>query len=160
MNIRSAAKEDIPGMLALLQQVGQVHHDIRPDIFRSDCQKYDENALLEILRDKDRPIFVAVEGSFVAGYCFCVLRDYRGSSTQTDRMELYVDDLCVDAGYRGKAVAKTLYDHACGYAKSLGCAFVSLNVWCGNDRAMRFDEKMGMKARSVTMEVSLEDSQC
>ena len=39
MEIRLAAAKDIPGILALLQQVGQVHHDIRPDIFRPDCQK-------------------------------------------------------------------------------------------------------------------------
>lgn len=160
MEIRLAAAKDIPGILALLQQVGQVHHDIRPDIFRPDCQKYDESALLEILRDPNRPIFVAVKGSFVAGYCFCVLRDYRGSATSTGRLEIYIDDLCVDAGFRGQNVAKTLYDHTCRYAKDLGCAFVSLNVWCGNDRAQRFYEKMGMKARSITMEVSLEDSQC
>lgn len=160
MEIRLAAAKDIPGILALLQQVGQVHHDIRPDIFRPDCQKYDESALLEILRDPQRPIFVAVEGDFVAGYCFCILRDYRGSATSTDRLEIYIDDLCVDESCRGQNVAKALYDHTCGYAKNLGCAFVSLNVWCGNHRAQRFYEKMGMKARSITMEVSLEDSQC
>ena len=40
MNIRRAENGDIPGMIALLYQVGGVHHDIRPDIFRSGAIKY------------------------------------------------------------------------------------------------------------------------
>ena len=34
MTIRRAEARDIPGMIALLYQVGDVHHEIRPDIFR------------------------------------------------------------------------------------------------------------------------------
>ena len=67
MNIRRAEKRDIPGMIELLTQVGDVHHRIRPDIFRSGAQKYDEKALEALLKDETRPIFVAVRGGFVAG---------------------------------------------------------------------------------------------
>lgn len=160
MNIRYAAPQDIPGILALLHQVGDVHHEIRPDIFRSGAIKYTPEDLEQILQDPNRPIFVAEKEGFLAGYCFCVVKDYRGSGVQTDRVEIYIDDLCVDASVRGKEVAAALYRHACGYARSLGCAFVSLNVWCGNGRAMAFYEKMGMKMRSITMEVPLEDASC
>ena len=45
MEIRFACEKDIPGMIGLLQQVGEVHHQIRPDLFRSGAQKYDEEAL-------------------------------------------------------------------------------------------------------------------
>jgi len=157
MEIRKARQSDIPGMLSLLRQVGQVHHDIRPDIFRSGALKYDENALLELLSDPSRPIFVAMEGAFVAGYCFCVHKDYRGSGVQTDRIELYIDDLCVDETRRGGGIATALYHHTCAYARSIGCSFVSLNVWQGNDNAMHFYEKMGMRPRSMMMETNLED---
>ena len=74
MQIRIAQDRDIPGMLSLLLQVGQVHHEIRPDIFRSGALKYDENALSDLLGQSDKPIFVAVEGEAVLGYCFCQLR--------------------------------------------------------------------------------------
>ena len=39
MEIRLAKTEDIPGLLELLRQVGQVHHELRPDIFRDGAQK-------------------------------------------------------------------------------------------------------------------------
>lgn len=160
MNIRLATDWDIPGMLALLLQVGQVHHRIRSDIFRSGAQKYHENDLTELLKDENRPIFVAMDGDFVAGYCFCQLRDYSGSSVLTDRKELYIDDLCVDENRRGQGIASTLYRHACAYAKGLCCQFVTLNVWCGNDGAMGFYETMGLRPRNIMMEMPLEDTEC
>ena len=155
MEIRPAESRDIPGMIELLKQVGGVHHDIRPDIFRPGCQKYTPAELEAILADETRPIFVAVQGGFVAGYCFCQHRAYRNSTAMADRKELYIDDLCVDAGRRGQGIAKALYAHVCGYAKEQGCAFITLNVWCGNEGAMKFYEKMGMLPRSITMETKL-----
>ena len=155
MEIRKAEKRDIPGLIALLYQVGGVHHEIRPDIFRDRCIKYTPEELEELLRDARTPIFVALEGDFVVGYCFCQHREYQGSTALTDRKELYIDDLCVDENCRGKGIAKTLYAHVTDYAKNCGCAFVTLNVWCGNDGAMKFYEAMGMNARSITMETKL-----
>lgn len=152
--IRFAQEKDIPAVIDLLQQVGQVHHEIRPDIFRDACQKYDEAALAALLQDKTRPIFVAEDGK-VRGYCFCILRNFEGESVMTDRRELYIDDLCVDESCRGQGIAKALYAHVMDYGKSIGCAFVTLNVWNGNDNAMKFYEKAGMTPRSVTMEMKL-----
>ena len=67
MNIVRAETRHIPGMLRLLGQVGQVHHQIRPDIFRDGALKYDENALEALLRDENRPIFVGEDGGRVLG---------------------------------------------------------------------------------------------
>ena len=155
MDIRLAQNRDIPGIIGLLRQVGDVHHQIRPDIFRSGAQKYSESDLEALLKDPARPIFAAVEGDTLLGYCFCIHRDYRGSGVLTDRLEVYIDDLCVDRLCRGQGVASALYRHVCDHAKSLGCAFVTLNVWCGNDGAMQFYKKMGLTARSITMEAKL-----
>ncbi len=155
MEIRRAEVRDIPGMIALLYQVGGVHHDIRPDIFRDHALKYDKKALEELLLDEKKPIFVAVKGSFVAGYCFCVHKEFRNHSIFADRTELYIDDLCVDKSCRGQGIAAALYDHVVGYAKKRSFDVITLNVWCGNDSAMRFYEKSGLKPRNITMEMEL-----
>ena len=155
MEIRFADSRDIPGMIRLLHQVGQIHHEIRPDIFCAGALKYDENALQGLLREKDKPIFVAVESGQVLGYCFCVLKDYRGSTVQAGRLEIYIDDLCVEETCRGQGIAKALYAHVTRYARELGCGFISLNVWCGNDGAMAFYEKMGLTPRHIMMEYKL-----
>ena len=156
MNIRFAENKDIPAMIDLLRQVGQVHHHIRPDIFRSNAQKYDEIALAELLRDPQRPIFIAEEGK-VLGYCFCILEETKDNPVLMDDKTLYIDDLCVDENCRGNHVGKLLYEHACRFAREQGCQTVTLNVWCGNDSAMAFYEKMGLKPRKIYMETRLED---
>ena len=155
MDIRLAETRDIPGMIRLLRQVGGVHHDIRPDIFRSGAQKYTAQELELLLQDSDRPIFVCDDEGEVAGYCFCQIRRYDGEGVSTRRTEVYIDDLCVDETRRGRHIGKLLYDHAVSFARSLGCQFLTLNVWCGNDSAMKFYKKMGMIPRNITMEMNL-----
>ena len=154
MKIRPAVSADISGMIRLLYQVGDVHHVIRPDIFCSGALKYDEKALEALLQDESKPIFVADDGGFVAGYCFCQIRCY-GGTVQTDRKELYIDDLCVDENRRGQHIGSILYDHAMAYGKEIGCEFLTLNVWCGNDSAMKFYENAGLTPRHIMMEKKL-----
>ena len=155
MTIRQAESCHIPGLIRLLYQVGDVHHRIRPDIFRAGAIKYTEQDLEELLTDKNRPIFVALEGETVLGYCFCQIETYRDSTVLTDRLEIYIDDLCVEETCRGQGIAKALYTHVCTWAREMGCAFVTLNVWCGNDGAMKFYEAMGLTPRKIFMEVKL-----
>lgn len=155
MTIHLAEKNHIPGLIRLLYQVGDVHHRIRPDIFRSGALKYTQADLEILLMEESRPVFVAEEAGVVLGYCFCKLREYAGDGACTDRMELYIDDLCVEETCRGQHIGAALYDYACGYAKRKGCQFVTLNVWCGNDGAMKFYEFAGLTPRSIMMEKKL-----
>ena len=158
MEIRLANNSDIPGMTALLKQVGEVHHKIRPDLFRAGAQKYSVSDLEELLKDESRPIFVGVEDGKLLGYCFCILEEVKGNPVLRDVKSLYIDDLCVDENIRGRHVGSRLYDHVCGYAKSIGCKSVTLNVWCGNDSAMAFYRSRGMKPRKIYMETALEET--
>lgn len=155
MEIRFAQSRDIPGMLNLLQQVGEVHHQIRPDLFRSGAQKYDEAALEALLKNPDRPIFIAQNEGQVAGYAFCILQITKDDPVLRDRKVLYIDDLCVDEAQRGRGVAGALYQQVCQYARSIGCDAVTLNVWSGNDTAMAFYQKYGLKPQKVGMEFIL-----
>ena len=155
MEIRFADSRDIPGMIDLLQQVGEVHHRIRPDLFRSGAQKYDEAALQALLADPSRPILAAVIDGKLAGYAFCILQETKNNPVLCDRKVLYIDDLCVDEAIRGQGIATALYRKVLEYARSLGCQAVTLNVWCGNDSAMKFYEKCGLKPQKIGMETIL-----
>jgi ribosomal protein S18 acetylase RimI-like enzyme len=158
MEIRLANNSDIPGMIELLKQVGEVHHQIRPDLFRAGAQKYSVSDLEELLKDENRPIFVGIEDGRMLGYCFCILEEVKDNPVLRDVKSLYIDDLCVDENIRGKHVGSRLYDYVCGYAREIGCRSVTLNVWCGNDSAMAFYQSRGMKPRKIYMETSLEET--
>lgn len=155
MEIRFAQSRDIPDTLNLLQQVGEVHHQIRPDLFRSGAHKYDEAALEALLKNPDRPIFIAQNEGQVAGYAFCILQITKDDPVLQDRKVLYIDDLCVDEAQRGHGIAGALYQQVCQYARSIGCDAVTLNVWSGNDTAMAFYQKCGLKPQKVGMEFIL-----
>lgn len=155
MTIRFATEQDIPQMIGLLRQVGEVHHQIRPDLFRAGAQKYDEAALRRLLADETRPILAGVVDDKMVGYAFCILQQTKDDPVLCDRKTLYIDDLCVDEAIRGGGVAQAIYQGVLDYARSIHCDAVTLNVWCGNDRAMRFYEKCGLKPQKIGMELTL-----
>ena len=157
MNIRFAETRDIPGMIELLMQVGQVHHEIRPDLFRAGAQKYDEAALARLLADSTRPILIADLDGEVAGYAFRILQETKNDPVLCDRKVLYIDDLCVDETARGQKVGTAIYKEICRYAKMRGCRAITLNVWCCNEGALAFYEKLGLKPQKIGMEMLLDE---
>ena len=133
---------------------------IQPKRQENGYRDYTADDLEELLKDTARPIFVGCEDGRMLGYCFCIIEEVKDNPVLRDVKSLYIDDLCVDETIRGKHVGSRLYDHVCAYAKNIGCRSVTLNVWQGNDSAMAFYEKRGMKPRKVYMEVSLENETC
>jgi ribosomal protein S18 acetylase RimI-like enzyme len=157
MEIRLAREADIPQIVGLLYQVGKVHYDLRPDIFRPATLKYSEKDVSDILREESRPIFVAVAGDRVLGFGFCIRKTIRGNTVVRDMTEFYIDDLCVDETCRSQGIGEALYRHICAYAKTLNCRAVTLNVWSCNVRAMKFYERLGLQPQKVYMEAILRD---
>ena len=156
MKIRKAEEKDIPRLLALLEQVLQIHAEIRPDIFISGTTKYTVGQLAELLKQEDKPIYVAVDKDDVCrGYAFCQLKEQPFSTNMVPFKSLFVDDLCVDRQARGQHIGESLFEYVKQQAKELGCYEVTLNVWAGNTPAEHFYEKMGMKTKERQMEYIL-----
>ena len=155
MEIRFAAKQDVPGIITLLRQVGRVHHEGRPDLFRSNAQKYSPSQILGMLNNSNTPIFVAVEDGKVLGYGFCIMESYQNHSVMRDRLTLYIDDLCVLEECRGRHIGTANYHEILRYAKMRECYNVTLNVWSCNESAMKFYESLGLKPQKVGMETIL-----
>ena len=156
MQIVPAQKRHIPGMIRLLRQVGAIHGQGRPELFRADALKYNEAQLESLLRDENSPIFIAEDGD-VLGYCFCQTVEVPGNACVQARRELYIDDLCVDSAARGRGVGEKLYRHVCAWAKAQGFDYITLHVWDFPGSAENFYRNLGMKSRYLCMEQKLED---
>ena len=153
MFIRRGNISDIPEINKLLGQVLMVHHNGRPDLFKSGARKYTDEELVEILQDDVRPIFVAVnEDGRMLGYAFCVFQQHLNNNILTDVKSLYIDDLCVDEELRGQGIGKVLYEYVLEFARLQNCYNVTLNVWSCNPSAMKFYEKCGLVPQKVGME--------
>mgnify|MGYP000408684573 CR=1 FL=1 len=158
MRIRKANEKDIPRILELLEQVLQIHADIRPDIFIPGTTKYTTDELTQLLNNQEKPIYVAVNGEDVCvGYAFCQLQEQPFSNNMVPFKSLFIDDLCVDQETRGQHIGESLFAYVKNEAKQLGCYEVTLNVWAGNTSAEKFYEKMGMRTKERQMEYILSD---
>ena len=156
ITVRRAERRDLGAIRALLYQVNQIHADGRPDLFKSGGIKYTDAELDEILRDDDRPVFVAADGEdSVLGYVFCIPEETEENTSLRHVKTLYIDDLCVDSGARGRHIGKTLYDCALQEAARRGCDRVTLHAWNFNREAFGFYEKLGMTPLYTTMEQKL-----
>ena len=152
--IRKAEKKDIQGLMNLLYQVDAVHNGIRPDLFKGNTAKYNEQELEEILNDGGKPIFVYDDGK-ILGHAFCQIIEVKNHRLLQDAKTLYIDDICVDEQSLGRHIGKALYEYVRDYAKSIGCHNITLNVWEGNDSAYNFYKRMGMHIQKTGMETIL-----
>ena len=158
MHIRRAVEHDIDDILRLLVEVNMVHHAIRPDLFKGPATKYNAQELAQKLKDDDEPIFVyADDQDRLLGYIFCQTEVTEESPLRTGIRTLYIDDLCVDEKSRGQHVGKALYEYVLDYAKKNGFYNVTLHVWGGNDSALKFYRRMGMKDQFICLEQILGD---
>ena len=153
MQIRRAENKDLDGINKLLNQVLMVHHNGRPDLFKANVKKYNDEQLLDIIGNDERPIFVGVnENGKVMGYAFCVFENHKDDNILTPIKTLYIDDLCVDEALRGQHVGSQIYEYVLAFAKESGCYNVTLNVWECNPSAKKFYEAMGLVPYKIGME--------
>ena len=152
--IRKATKKDIGRIIELLHQVDMVHHEIRPDLFKPNTTKYNEQELENLLADENKPVFVYDDGE-VQGHAFCLITEVKDDKLLQDVKTMYIDDICGHEKSRGKHVGKALYEFVREYARSIGCYSITLNVWEGNAPASSFYKEMGMNVKKTTMEVFL-----
>lgn len=156
MTIRQAQKKDIPKVTDLLSQVLEVHAAVRPDVFVSGTTKYSPAELEAMFQNEKTPVFVAVDDSdAVLGYAFCQWREQPSSVNLVPFRFVYIDDLCVDETARGQHIGQSLVAFVKAEAAKRGCYAVTLNVWAGNDSALRFYEAMGFHPQKTTMELIL-----
>lgn len=154
--IRRAELRDIPTIDRLLYEVQKVHSDARSDLFITGGRKYTDDELSCIIRDERRPTFVFDDGGEVLGYIFCEHKQLTGSTSMTDIRTLYIDDLCVDEAARGRHIGTELYNSVLKYAGEHGYYNVTLNVWAGNENALKFYRSLGMRVQKLGMEKILD----
>ena len=150
MEIRLANVDDIPRLLDLLSEVLEVHAKLRPDLFVSGTTKYSKEDLELMIKDENKPMFVATINDYVVGYAMCQI--HIPSNNMYPVKIFHLDDLCVDEKYRRQGIGETLYQKVVEVAKVNDCYEITLNAWPGNEAALKFYEKMGLKTRSIFLE--------
>ena len=154
--IRKAEARDSGALLKLLEAIAALHHAGRPDIFKAGGKKYTEQELADILRDENRPIFVADDGTgAVLGYAFCIVRESAETGVLNARKVLYLDDLYLNEAHRGHGLGRLLMDAVKEYGAQIGADTLELNVWSFNQKAAAFYAHLGFTPQKSTLEMPL-----
>lgn len=156
LRVRRAEENDIAALQRLLVQVGLVHHNGRPDLFRA-TTKYSAEDLTHLLKEEHFPVFVAEsENGEILGHAFCQIVRHEGERLLEDIQTLYIDDICVDESARRKGVGRLLYKYVVDYARAIHCHNVTLNVWECNPAALAFYRACGLAFQKYGMELVLD----
>ena len=154
-NIRFAQEKDIEKLVDLLHQIREFHCDFRPDIFKRGCTKYSSEELKNVIKDENREIYVAVdENDNAIGHLFLTIKNI-DHPEHVARKELYIDDICVDENIRNSGIGRAFMEFAEKRARALGCDFLTLNSWAGNDSAEHLYKSCGMTPRVTSLEKKL-----
>lgn len=152
MSIRLANTDDIPAIENLLEQILEVHHKARPDLFKAEGKKLDAAGLEALMTDETKRIFVYQDdtGRLLA-HLFLSIEESK-EEIFVPRKTLFIDDLCVDKAARGQHLGQAMLEHARKFAKEQGCYNLTLHVWNDNKGALRFYEREGFKPQYTVME--------
>ena len=74
--IRLAKFEDIPRLQELLEQILIVHHQARPDVFKSKGSKFSDAELEAVINDSKKPVFVYEDDEGrILGHLFLMIKE-------------------------------------------------------------------------------------
>ena len=76
--IRLAKFEDIPRLQELLEQILIVHHQARPDVFKSKGSKFTDAELEAVINDSKKPVFVYEDDEGrILGHLFLMIKELK-----------------------------------------------------------------------------------
>ncbi|MCC6804054.1 MAG: GNAT family N-acetyltransferase [Anaerolineae bacterium] len=157
MSIRRATIDDAELLARMNEAVQQIHHDARPDLFKSYTFAPELVTIYQSrLADDSLYGFVAEVDGEPVGYLLAQVVERADNPYTVAIRALSVDEMSVNPAFRSYGYGEALMDAVFSLARSLGIRRVLLNVWAFNERAIAFYERQGFKPRDIRMEAILE----
>lgn len=156
--LRTAVIGDCERIRPLQKEIADVHHNGRPDLFKTEARHFTREAFAERLKNPSHTIYIAeTDTGEVVGYAFAWIIFYRNHSTYIDFDCFYIDDVCVLQSYRRKGIGKRLFECCKQKAQEEKCKMIELGVWGFNKDAIAFYEICGMRECVRRMEYRLDN---
>lgn len=131
--IRRAGRDDIPGLVRLLQLLFSIEADFVFD------KKRQQQGLLLLLESAANCVLVAEIDLRVVGMCSGQLT----VSTAEGGIALLVEDVVVEKKWQGKGIGRALMDRIARWAAENGACRMQLLADRNNGAALKFYEKLG-----------------
>ena len=131
ISVRKGRKEDLPRVLELIRELAE--YENAPEQVTNTIEMMEEDGF------GDHPVygfFVAEDNGFIVGIS---LYYYRYSTWKGKR--LYLEDIVVTEGSRGKGIGKLLFDRTIIHARDMNCTGLVWQVLDWNEPAINFYKK-------------------
>jgi len=136
VTIRSAAKADVPVILALIRELAEyekLSHEVTASEKNLADTLFGARAYAEVL--------LAEEDGEAAGFCLF----FHNYSTFLGKPGIYIEDVFVRSEFRGKGVGKALFGEVAAIAQERRCGRLEWSVLDWNKPALAFYAGMGAK---------------
>jgi GNAT superfamily N-acetyltransferase len=144
VHVRTATTADFGPLVALFDELDEIHRRARPDFFQSfDGPARSYQQVEQWLTEAGSTVLVAERGADVIGLVLLLTRPPRAFAGAVSRKVVEVDNLVVRADQRGARVGRRLLAAALYWARREGATHVEVAVHAFNRNARRFYEKFG-----------------
>ena len=151
--IRKALVKDRSDLLGLEQKVIEAERAFNSAIKAKDAIYYDLNKLLE---DEDSLLMVADLNGVIIGTGYAQIRESKKSLRHNKHS--YLGFMYVAAEFRGLGINGMIMKSLVEWSKKQGISDLYLEVYDGNDAAIKAYEKAGFTKSLVEMKVHLDPS--
>lgn len=150
LNIRKAILEDQAYLLNLEQKVVEAERPFNSAIKSEGAVYYD---LTSLLTDDVSRVVVAEANGHIIGTGYAQIRESKKSLQHCKHS--YLGFMYVEPEYRGLGINKLIMDELMDWSKEQGVYDFYLDVYDGNDAAIRAYEKVGFSKSLVEMKINL-----
>ena len=148
---------DFEAVLELKKQVHNFHYSIRSDFYNYSELPIEKHEFENIHKNESYNVFVVELNRNISGYSITKVISFVNNPLIKNHKRLFIDDICVDPGYRKMGIGKFILDNLETICKSNNYSYLDLNVWNFNKSAIEFHKKNGISETIIRMEKALDE---
>ncbi len=152
--IRKAAEADVKPLAALFRQLHEHHIKIAPESHKMPFEGYFTLEMQSFLEDEKTSVFLEELDGEITAYSVVNIFE-RERAGRTYAKILYIEHFAVGEEFRRHGCGTRLFGFLKDYAEENGCDLIQLGAAAGNSEALSFYESMGMKPRTIRLELKL-----
>jgi ribosomal protein S18 acetylase RimI-like enzyme len=153
--IRHAEKCDFTAVVAIGQQVQDLHANYHPDTYSHSAQYLTEETFQSMLNDSDWNVFVALEDLDVVGMAYCSYQDLTDQPALVSNGEVTLYSMGVVPSHQKYGIGKALVSAVEAWASEKGAQTISLHVDTFNQAARHAYTSVGFAPLAIVMTKSV-----
>jgi GNAT superfamily N-acetyltransferase len=159
VTIRRAVAADLPAIVALLEEVDDLHREALPWLLRKVDESRSQEFLEPFTSKPDHTALVAgTPAGTLAGVLLALVREVSPVPIVRPALVAEIETLVVARSFRHQGVGTSLVQAAFQWARDVGATRTELGVYEFNETARAFWESAGFETLSRRLVMQLRDS--